>query len=171
MPPARSGPSRRSVLMGTSALVTAALAGLPAGVALGAAGNLAPATADTLLRMIRDLFPHDGLDDAPYRAVLAQLDAAAADPDTKALLVDGVAQLDAAGGGSWRSLAEAERVAALRAMAATPFFATVRPMALFGLYGNKAVWPRFGYQGSSWEYGGYIDRGFDDLDWLPEPVE
>ena len=68
-------------------------------------------------------------------------------------------------------MAEAERVAALREMAATPFFATVRPMALFGLYGNKAVWPRFGYQGSSWEYGGYIDRGFDDLDWLPEPVE
>ena len=171
MHPARSGPSRRSVLMGTSALVTAALAGLPAGAALGAAGNLPPATADSLLRMIRDLFPHDGLDDAPYRAVVAQLDTAAADPDTKALLVEGVVRLDAAGGGSWRSLAEAERVAALREMEATPFFATVRPMALFGLYGNKAVWPRFGYQGSSWEYGGYIDRGFDDLDWLPEPVE
>ena len=33
-------------------------------------------------------------------------------------------------------------------------------------YGNKNVWPKFGYEGSSWEKGGYINRGFNDLDWL-----
>ena len=26
-----------------------------------------------------------------------------------------------------------------------------------------------GYEGSSFEQGGYLHRGFNDLDWLPEP--
>jgi len=28
------------------------------------------------------------------------------------------------------------------------------------------VWPKFGYEGSSSERGGYINRGFDDINWL-----
>jgi len=28
------------------------------------------------------------------------------------------------------------------------------------------VWPIFGYEGASFEYGGYIDRGFNDINWL-----
>jgi hypothetical protein len=30
------------------------------------------------------------------------------------------------------------------------------------------VWPLFGYEGSSLEYGGYLERGFDDIGWLPK---
>ncbi len=37
-----------------------------------------------------------------------------------------------------------------------------------GLYDNKAVWPLFGYEGSSWEKGGYLNRGFNDIDWLDQ---
>ena len=37
-----------------------------------------------------------------------------------------------------------------------------------GFYDNKAVWPLFGYEGSSWEKGGYLNRGFDDIDWLDQ---
>ena len=35
-----------------------------------------------------------------------------------------------------------------------------------GLYNQKEVWPLFGYEGESFSQGGYIDRGFDDIDWL-----
>ena len=35
-----------------------------------------------------------------------------------------------------------------------------------GIYGNPEVWPLFGYEGPSADKGGYIDRGFDDIDWL-----
>lgn len=31
---------------------------------------------------------------------------------------------------------------------------------------DQTLWSRIGYQGSSIEHGGYIDRGFDDIDWL-----
>jgi hypothetical protein len=27
----------------------------------------------------------------------------------------------------------------------------------------------FGYPGASWDKGGYITRGFQDLSWLPAP--
>ena len=46
----------------------------------------------------------------------------------------------------------------------TPDF--VRGGLVTGLYNQKAVWPIFGYEGSSFEFGGYIDRGFDDINWL-----
>ena len=49
-----------------------------------------------------------------------------------------------------------------------PLFKKVRGDLVTGLYGQPEVWPRFGYEGSSWEKGGYIDRGFDDIDWLDQ---
>jgi hypothetical protein len=36
-----------------------------------------------------------------------------------------------------------------------------------GLYGNPRVAAFFGWEGSSVEHGGYINRGFDDIGWLP----
>ena len=43
--------------------------------------------------------------------------------------------------------------------------------AVVALYNNPLVWRHFGYEGPSAEFGGYIDRGFDDLTWLPRPSE
>jgi len=34
---------------------------------------------------------------------------------------------------------------------------------------DPALWKTLGYQGSSIEHGGYLYRGFDDIDWLPQP--
>jgi len=34
------------------------------------------------------------------------------------------------------------------------------------LYNQKDVWTKLGYEGSSAEFGGYLHRGFDDIDWL-----
>jgi hypothetical protein len=36
------------------------------------------------------------------------------------------------------------------------------------LYALPAVWQAIGYPGSSLEFGGYRNRGYDDIDWLPE---
>ena len=86
------------------------------------------------------------------------------------LLRDGLASLDAVAEGAWHERTEVDRVSALKEIQSTPFFLTVRVMTLFGLYGNPAIWPAFGYEGASYEQGGYLFRGFDDLDWLPEPL-
>jgi hypothetical protein len=41
-------------------------------------------------------------------------------------------------------------------------------MVRFRLYDNAGLWKHIDYPGSSKEHGGYINRGFDDIDWLPE---
>ena len=63
---------------------------------------------------------------------------------------------------------EGDRVAVLRTMETTPFFQKVRGDMVVALYNQLAVWAKFGYEGSSAEHGGYLHRGFDDIDWLKD---
>jgi hypothetical protein len=96
---------------------------------------------------------------------------AAKDADSKALFENGVTTLDglAANSGAARYVDvawETDRLAILRQIEATPFFAAVRSSLVVGLYNQKEVWPIFGYEGSSADKGGYINRGFSDIDWL-----
>ncbi len=118
-----------------------------------------------LLRMGRDVFPHAFIDDGHYVRPLATLLT-----EQPALVRRGLEQLHQharqTAGRSFDDLDEAERVALLTEIENTPFFKAVRSSLMFGLYDNKALFPLFGYEGSSWEYGGYVNRGFDDLNWL-----
>ncbi|HMH74595.1 MAG TPA: gluconate 2-dehydrogenase subunit 3 family protein, partial [Bradyrhizobium sp.] len=50
----------------------------------------------------------------------------------------------------------------------TDFFKKVRSDLVVSLYNQEELWPKFGYEGSSAEHGGYIKRGFNDIDWLPK---
>jgi hypothetical protein len=50
-----------------------------------------------------------------------------------------------------------------------PFFDLLKATAVVELYDNPLVWKAFGYEGPSVHLGGYLHRGFDDLDWLPDP--
>jgi hypothetical protein len=54
-------------------------------------------------------------------------------------------------------------------MSGTAFFEAVRSKAIVTLYDDHEVWSLLGYEGPSFEHGGYLDRGFDDLSWLPDP--
>ena len=127
-----------------------------------------------LARAARDIYPHDRLADRYYiAAVLPYDDRAATDKVLQALLEDGVAQLDAKsrkrfGRDYIRVGSEEQRVQVLQAVEKTAFFQKLRGELVVSLYNQKEVWPKFGYEGSSFEHGGYIHRGFDDIDWLPE---
>lgn len=129
-------------------------------------------TGKTLLRMARDVFPHDRLADKYYAQAVEPYDQAAAkDAQLKQLIADGVRDLNALAKKRFAKKyaeipKEADRVALLKAIESSPFFQKVKGDLVTGLYNNKAVWPLLGYEGSSWEKGGYINRGFDDIDWL-----
>lgn len=121
----------------------------------------------TLLQMARDIYPHDRLGDRFYAVAVKSYDA----EDKKALVAEGIAALNAAtkqaGFASYLDAGwEADRVAILRSIEDTAFFQTVRGGLVTGLYNQKEIWPLFGYEGESFSHGGYIDRGFDDIDWL-----
>ena len=57
-------------------------------------------------------------------------------------------------------------VAILEAIQDSDFFQAVRGGMITGIYNNPEVWPIFGFEGESFSKGGYINRGFDDIDWL-----
>lgn len=125
--------------------------------------------AASLLALIRDLFPHPGLGESFYAAALADLDAAMAkDPELRKQLGDGLARLDELAGGSWIELPTDRRKEVIQKIEQGAFFQGLWWRASASLYRNPAVWERFGYEGPSFSKGGYLTRGFDDIDWLPE---
>ena len=128
---------------------------------------ISPGQAASLMVMARHLFPHDALGDQYYAAAVEALDEkAAGDPALAAQLVDGVARLDQAMGIPFLKLSSGNQLQVIEDLEGTPFFDTVRSATL-ALYTNDVVARNFGFEGSSVEYGGYINRGFNDLGWLP----
>jgi hypothetical protein len=131
--------------------------------------TLDEATGRALLRLARHLFPHDRMEDAVYAMVVKALDKDASDAGAKQFLADGVASLDRAAGGSWMAADPERQLVAVKAIEGSPFFGKVRGTCVTALYDNPLAYAHFGYEGSSWEHGGYLERGFNDLKWLPNP--
>ena len=132
--------------------------------------TLTSAQGETLLQMGKVLYPHKGLPDAVYALLAKDLDEAAGkDPKTAQMLGEGIAALDKAAGGSFVTASDAKKLEAVKSLEGTPFFKTVRGQCITSLYNNDMAFAHFGYPGSSWDKGGYINRGFNDLKWLPDP--
>jgi hypothetical protein len=174
----RSKYSRRHFLgAAATAVPTVALTsavGLSITEAWAEGGALQPSTMKTLVKVARDIYPHDFLGDVYYITAVKPWNAkATADPAVKTMLEEGVKRLDADAMDrhkipyveiGW----EEDRVPLLQAVEHTDFFKKLRADLVVSLYNQHELWPKFGYEGSSAEYGGYIDRGFDDIDWLPK---
>jgi hypothetical protein len=131
-----------------------------------------PETMRTLVKIARDIYPHDRLADKYYAIAVKGYDSkAAADPKTLAMIEQGVGGLDSAAmaayGVPYAEVGwEAERVKLLTGIEETVFFQTVRAGLVTGLYNQKEIWPLFGYEGESASKGGYINRGFNDIAWI-----
>jgi hypothetical protein len=160
--------------MRTGAMTVAAVAVAPTTAFSAAPVALSAESFATLVKMARDLYPHDKLADAVYAKVISGHDAAAKDDAAKkTMLENGVKLLDGLsermGFGKYAAAAkEEDRVAVLKVLAEqdAAFFGAVRGSLVTGLYNNQELWPAFGYEGESAGKGGYIDRGFSDISWL-----
>jgi len=118
---------------------------------------LSEETAQAIVRAARAMYPHDALPDDVYRRVADKLaESAAGDAEAAKTIEDGAAAL---GDGSDLSSIEG-----------TPFFELVRSTAVVEVYSDQRTWELLGYEGPSFDKGGYLERGFDDLDWLPDPT-
>jgi hypothetical protein len=132
--------------------------------------TLSTAEGETLMTMGRVLYPHAKLSDAVYALLAKDLDAdASKSGDTLKLLRDGVAALDKSAGGSFSKTSPDKQLEIVKAIEGQPFFNTVRGKCITSLYDNDMAFAAFGYPGASWDKGGYITRGFQDLKWLPDP--
>jgi hypothetical protein len=132
-------------------------------------------SADTfrsLVKIGRDIFPHDKVPDQFYAIAMKVYDEKAAiDAKMKSLIERGVADLNRIArerhGVDYAAVGwERDRANILRAVQAGPFFKKLRGDLVVSLYNQKAVWPIFGYEGESASKGGYIARGFNDINWL-----
>lgn len=137
---------------------------------LGGLATLDLQMATVLAGVARAMFPHDRLPDLHYQRIAAALDVkAAADERVRTILTDGVEFLATVTGRlpeEFPDLPEAEQVAALKRMEELPFFTTIAAEVVVNLYSQPDVWPYFGYEGPSNDKGGYLERGYDDIDWL-----
>jgi hypothetical protein len=170
--------SRRGFLAGGAATIAAVAVGgtnLLADPQAPSATDAVGLNADesrALLKFTRDLFPHDRLEDSFYAKAIAPLqDEAAKDAATRKLLAAGIAQLNAStmasAGKPFADVPdESIRVAAIKKIEGGAFFAKVYGSTMTPLYNQPDLWPKFGYEGPSSALGGYVNRGFSDIDWL-----
>ena len=125
--------------------------------------------ASELTRMARLLFPHDAIADDVYAEVIDSiLTDAANDAAMMDLLNEAVAALNAVQNGDWFEAGADAQIAAMQAVEGEAFFAAILGNVQARFYNHRKVWELINYPGSSVEFGGYVDRGFDDIDWLSE---
>jgi len=118
----------------------------------------------------RVLYPHDGLGDSPYERVVSSLEQrSSSEPAVYKVLQAGLVDLRVNSGARLSDLDQDALHRMLLECEETEFFSLIRRLVAWYLYDDREVWAFVGYPGSSFEFGGYINRGFDDLAWLPDP--
>lgn len=164
--------TRRQLLKRSTAVGAAFIAGPGFFAASNAAWateltTLKPETFATLVQMARDIYPHDRIGDEYYVVAVKGYDT----KDHAEVVEAGITKLNAMArveghssylGTGW----ERDRVDVLRNLEDDAFFQQIRGGLVTGLYNQKEVWPLFGYEGESFTKGGYLTRGFDDINWL-----
>ncbi|GAA5155784.1 hypothetical protein GCM10023340_41980 [Nocardioides marinquilinus] len=119
-----------------------------------------------LVRLLRAAFPHPSFPDGPFERcadkILAELDEDLWHRLALEHGLDTLEQLDL----DTEDDEAAEKL--LREIEDAEFFVFVRSVAVTTLYDDHEVWELLGYEGASFDKGGYLET-FNDLDWLPDP--
>jgi hypothetical protein len=114
------------------------------------------------------MYPHDALPDDVYMRVSAKLAAAAREDSGVAQTIEcGISELHRAR--PFTELSAGEQLETLKGIEDSDFFELVRSTAVVEIYSDQRTWQLVGYEGPSFDKGGYINRGFNDLGWLPDP--
>ncbi|MBX9911716.1 MAG: Twin-arginine translocation pathway signal [Beijerinckiaceae bacterium] len=133
---------------------------------------LKPDTMLTLIKMARDIYPHDRLADRFYAVAMKSYDEKSGKDSAFRVDVEkNVAEVNAISAKQFKQPYaqvgwESQRVNLLRAIQKGKFFQGIRSGLVVSLYNQPEVWPVFGYEGESASQGGYIARGFGDIAWL-----
>jgi hypothetical protein len=107
------------------------------------------------------MFPHKEVAEDAYLFVVQKLgDKSAANRPIAALLSNGIENL------KWSTLSEEAKWNALEQSDESLFFRFLEAEFILWFYSNPEVWPGFGYEGASNDKGGYLNRGFNDIDWI-----
>ena len=160
--------TRRNFLLGTAS--SSAVASIFGAVSIAEAKIVAGSSSTDrklIFNMIRTLYPHASFPDWPYESTTDHvINKGTADAGKMIMMRDGLRDLADA---SFQGLSLKNATSYLKSIEGSAFFNHVRGTSVVTLYNDKEVWDILGYEGASFDKGGYINRGFNDLDWLPEP--
>jgi hypothetical protein len=122
-----------------------------------------------LATLLQRLFPHQVLAPEVYaKAGLILAGAIEANSGLRQLAAAGQDALDAGGEKPWLQRPANAQLDALAANSNQAFFIALRGLGGLIFYSLPEVWVLLGYEGPSFDKGGYLARGFDDIDWLPD---
>lgn len=125
---------------------------------------------EILMRIIRVSFPHAQIPDGPYERMSQKIVEVSEESRWfRMALIQGLATIDSLTEEHFLELPEDRALAVLKRIADLEFFAFIRRTTVLHFYSDPEVWQILGYEGASFSKGGYINRGFNDLAWLPEP--
>ena len=160
--------TRRNFLLGTAS--STALVKMWGAINVAEAKIIAGASnreRKLLDKMIRTLYPHDTFPNGPYdRTTEDVINKGNADAGKMLMLRDGLRDLEK---NSFADLNFNDATKYLKNIEGSAFFNHVRGTSVVTLYNDKEVWDVLGYEGACFDKGGYVNRGFNDLNWLPEP--
>ncbi len=139
----------------------------------GAEAKSAPALSQQELDVLADLayqmVPLLEPSSSVYRSVAAAIqNQALQNAGLVALVSNGIVALNDKNDKPWLELTAKQRVAVIQSEFSNQFLASIRWLACEQVLRDTQVWTKLDYQGSSIEYGGYLHRGFADIDWLPK---
>ena len=124
---------------------------------------------EVLSDVIYQLFPHARLSKDVYQQVTDQVINKITQSGELTVMMKNAMEILAGNTyKTWSALPDREKVGLLENIQHTPFFQFVLNETLSGVYRHPLTWELLGFEGSSLEFGGYINRGFNDIDWLPE---
>ncbi|MFT5134804.1 MAG: hypothetical protein ACI9SC_003286 [Gammaproteobacteria bacterium] len=120
-----------------------------------------------LANVSRLLFPHDDLQDTVYLEVVRDIEAdMVTSENVRVMIRQAVVELNKKTEGQWFTTLVDVQLDILKSLQSKDWFNYLRNRTIESLYRNSKVWELLGYQGSSVEHGGYLHRGFDDINWL-----
>ncbi|KQX18662.1 MULTISPECIES: hypothetical protein [unclassified Sphingomonas] len=158
--------TRRGLMHG---IALAAAIPLACGKAMGAAVAAVDRRTASTAALLRVAFPHARLTPDFYRRVAeTYVTEIAAKPAAISEHDRGLALLDASHIAPFADLPPVIQKGLVEKVDQEPFFKAILWRGAELVYRDRSVWKMVGYEGSSLEYGGYHDRGFDDIDWLPK---
>jgi hypothetical protein len=122
---------------------------------------------DAVIRMARLLIPHDSIPDDVYAEVLDTALTVLAG-NLGDMLTQAERALDEAANGDFMIADEDAQLAALQSVQDADFVGAILGALKLLFYGHPGTWGALDYEGSSWQQGGYLNRGAGEIDWLPE---
>ena len=114
------------------------------------------------------LFPHDELPSDVYNELAVSLAIRAERNKAIFILIQsGIQSLDKLHNSLWVDLLREQQLDQLQQIEDTEFLQYMRNATIEFLYRDPRVWEKLEYAGPSIDFGGYINHGFNDIDWLP----